>query len=353
MDMTRSSRRPLSPPILALAFTAALCGGLGSAVGPARAADDPAAGSGTECVVKGKGVVEKGVQIFSERKDGTAVAGFATQEIQLEVSDFPADPAGGRAKVKTGKGAGSVRVEGWIDPTKVPLSARADVAVAPGHVWIGRGERLKLKGSSPGKLQVEATITATGQKLKGKAGCGEITVGDVATAEVTIPAGSQKWVLRKASLDLYDDVNGASVFTLEVTSAETGLLLYSSEQKSGWIHVLHQGAIVVDAWAKAADLKAFPKGEMLDALASTSMVSISPAKLKVDGATKEVKVTKDVALRLTASESSKPIGVIEEGAEVIVVDTFGGWSRVFPKNLELIPPDAKDFWAKAEDLGLK
>ena len=331
---------------------AALASGVTSAVGTARAADEPA-GSGTECVVKGKGVVEKGVQIFSEKKDGTAVAGFATQEIQLEVSDFPADPAAGRAKVKTGKGSGSVRVEGWLDPTKLPLSARADVAVAPGHVWIGRGERLKLKGAAPGKLQVEATITATGQKLKGKAGCGEVTIGDVSTAEVTIPSGSQKWVLRNKTLELFDDVNGSSVFTLEVASAETGLLLYSSEQKSGWIHVLHQGAIVVDAWAKAAELKAFPKGEMLDALASTSMVSISPAKLKVDGATKEVKTTKDVALRLTASDSSKPFGVIEEGADVIVVDTFGGWSRVFPKNLELIPPDGKDFWAKAEDLGLK
>jgi hypothetical protein len=110
---------------------------------------------------------------------------------------------------------------------------------------------------------------------------------------------------------------------------------------------------VIDAWAKAAELKSFPKGEMLDALASTSMVSISPAKLKVDGATKEVKVTKDVPLRLNANDAAKPIGVLEEGAEVIVVDTFGGWSRIFPKNLELIPPDTKDFWAKADDLGLK
>jgi hypothetical protein len=351
--MSRTSRPRFSPPILALAFTAALCGGLTSAVPAARAADEPAAGAGTECVVKGKGVVEKGVQIYSEKKDGTAVASFATQEIQLELSDFPADPTAGRAKVKTGKGSGSVRVEGWLDATKVPLSARADVAVAPGHVWIGRGEHLKLKGSSPGKLQVEATITATGQKLKGKAGCGEVSVGDVSTAEVTIPTGSQKWVLRNKSLDLYDEVNGANVFTLEVPAAETGILLYSSEQKSGWIHVLHQGSIVIDAWAKAAELKSFPKGEMLDALASTSMVSISPAKLKVDGATKEVKVTKDVPLRLNANDAAKPIGVLEEGAEVIVVDTFGGWSRIFPKNLELIPPDTKDFWAKADDLGLK
>lgn len=352
----RAALSSTSPLLGGLAFIAALLGGPGSTVpgvAPARAADDAPQGSGADCSVKGKGVVERGVQIFSERKDGTAVAAFATQEIQLEVSDFPADPAAGRAKVRTGKGTGSVRVDGWLDPTKVPLSARADVAVAPGHVWIGRGERLKLKGSSPGKLQVEATIIATGQKLKGKAGCGEVAVGDVTTSEPTIPAGAQKWVLRRASLELYDEANGSSVFTLEVPAAETGLLLHSTEAKSGWIHVLHQGAIVVDAWAKASELKAFPKGEMLDALASTSMVSIMPAKLKVDGTTKEVKVTKDVSLRLTTADAAKPIGVVEEGAEVIVVDTIAGWSRVFPKNLELIPPDGKDFWAKAEDLGLK
>ncbi len=351
--MSRSSRLAFSPSILALSFTAALAGGLTWSAAPVRAADDPQ-GSGAECVVKGKGVVEKGVQIYSERKDGTAIAGFATQEIQLEVSDLPADPTAGRAKVKTGKGGGSVRVEGWLDATKVPLTARADVAVAPGHVWIGRGERLKLTGASPGKLSVETTNTATGQKLKGKASCGaDVAIGEVVTADVQIPSGAQKWVLRGRSLDLYDEVNGTSVFTLEVPAAETGILLYSTEQKSGWVHVLHQGAIVVDAWARSADLKAFPRGEMLDALASTSMVSISPAKLKVDGATKEVTITKDVPIRLSTADAAKPIGVLEDGGTVIVVDTIAGWSRVFPKNLELIPPDGKDFWAKAEDLGLK
>ena len=49
---------------------------------------------------------------------------------------------------------------------------------------------------------------------------------------------------------------------------------------------------------------------------------------------------------------SKPIGTIESGAEVTVIDTVGGWSRVFPKGLEVIPPEGKDFWVKAADLGL-
>jgi hypothetical protein len=308
-------------------------------------------GSGADCVVKGKGVIEKGVFIYSAKEAGTPIAGFATQEVNVEVSDFPADPSTGRAKIKTGKGSGSVRIEGWIDATKLPLSAKTDVAIVPMHVWIGRGEQVKLKGASPGKLAVQTTISATQQTLKAKASCGDLTVGRIKVDEFQIPAGSKKYVLKKTSLDLYDDSSGgSSMFTIEVPHAESGVLLYSSETKGGYVHVQHGGSLVVDAWAKTADLKLFPKGEMLDALGSSSMVSISPAKLKVEGTTKEVKVNKDVQLRLSANDAVKPIGVIEDGAEVIVIDTVGEWSRVFPKGLEVIPPDGKDFWVKAKDL---
>ena len=317
----------------------------------AAAADD--SGSGSDCSVSGKGVVEKGVFIYNTEKDGTPIAGFATQEVFLTVSDFPSDPTAGRAKVKTGKGTGSVRIEGFIDPLKVPLSAKQDVTVVAEHVWIGRGEPLKLKGASPGKLSVQTTITATQQMLKGKASCNQIAVGPVKVEEHETPKEAKKWVLKNASLDLFGESGGSSsVFTIEVPNAGAGVLLYSTEVKGGWVHVLHKGAMTVDAWAKLSDLKPLPKGEMLDALTNTGMVSISPAKLKVDGSTKLVIVDKDVPLRLTANDAVKPIGVVESGAEVIVVDTIAGWSRIYPKGLEVIPPDGKDFWVKAKDLGL-
>jgi hypothetical protein len=310
----------------------------------------PDEGAGADCVVKGKGVVEKGVYIYSAREGGTPIAGFATQEVSLELSDVPADVSG-RAKVKTGKGSGSVRIEGWVDATKIPLSARSDIAIVPQHVWIGRGEPVKLKKASPGKMHVSTTISATQQTLTAKASCGELTVGRVKVDDFQIPSGSKKYVLKKTTLDLFDDSSGgSSIFTIEVPTAESGVLLYSSETKGGYTRVQHGGSFVVDAWAKTADLKLFPKGEMLDQLGSASMVSISPAKLKVEGSTKEVKVSKDVSLRLSANEAVKPIGVIEDGADVIVVDTVGEWSRVFPKGLEIIPPDGKDFWVKAKDL---
>jgi hypothetical protein len=109
--MTRPSPRR---PFLALVAAFALAAVAGGPLRDASAAD--AQGSGADCSVKGKGVIEKGVTIYNAKENGVAIAQFATQEVTVEVSDFPAE-SGGRAKVKTGKGGGSVRIEGWMDPT--------------------------------------------------------------------------------------------------------------------------------------------------------------------------------------------------------------------------------------------
>jgi hypothetical protein len=159
-------------------------------------------------------------------------------------------------------------------------------------------------------------------------------------------------VLKRTSLDLFAEASDASsIYSLEIPVAETGLLLHATETRGAYLHVTHQGPIVVDAWAKAADLKLFPKGEMLDTVSATSMVTMLPAKLKVDGATKELKASKDTSIKLGPSDTAKSIGTIVGGADVIVIDTIGGWSRVYPKTLEIVPPDGRDFWVKATDLG--
>jgi hypothetical protein len=320
---------------------------------PLEAADSTSPeGAGSDCVVRGKGIVEKGVQVFSAKEGGVAVAGFASQEVSLELSDLPADPTTGRAKVKTGKGSGSVRIEGYLDASKIPLSTKQDASVVDGHVWIGKGEPVKLRGASPGKLQVEMTVTATKQRLKAKASCSAFAVGKVAAGDHETPSTAKRYVLRSSTLDLYDEPTGGVIFTIEVPGPESGILLWSTETRGSFVHVQHGGSIVIDAYAKLGDLKAFPKGEMLDELSGGSLVDFKAPKLKVEGSTRELKVSKDVPLRLAANESAKPIGVLEQDAEVIVIDTVAGWSRLFPKGLEVIPPEGKDFWAKASDLGL-
>ncbi|MFI5301042.1 MAG: hypothetical protein ACHREM_23410 [Polyangiales bacterium] len=306
--------------------------------------------AGAECVVSGRGLLEKGVQIFATADGTLAYAGFSSQEVPVEVSDFPADPTAGRARVKT---TGGFRIEGWIDPLKVPLSAKHDVPVVADHVWIGRGETLKLKGASAGKLVVEATIVSTQQRLRGKASCSFFAIGPVPLGDVEHTSSGKSYVLKRTSLDLFaESGDTSSIYTLEIPVAETGLLLHATETRGAYLHVTHQGPIVVDAWAKSADLKLFPKGEMLDTVSATSMITMLPAKLKVDGATKELKASKDTQIKLGPSDTAKSIGTIIGGADVIVIDTIGGWSRVYPKGLEIVPPEGRDFWVKATDLGM-
>jgi hypothetical protein len=323
---------------------------LGGPDGSARAADPE--GSGVDCVVKGRGVVDKTVSIFSDRTGGTAVASFATQEVSLEVFDFPPTPAG-RARVRTGKGSASLRIEGFVDPSKIPLSARNDLPIAPDHVWIGKGQAVRLEAASKGVLSVGMTLAATQQKLHAKAACGALAIGNVLGDDLGPPATAKKWLLKNTTLDLYGDPSGAIVFTIEVPYAESGILMYSTESQSIFQHVRHWGPIVIDAWAKTSDLKSLPKGEMLDELAGPGTISVNPAKLKVEGGVKELKAPKNLPVRLAANDASKAIGTLEDGAEVLVLDTVAGWSRIYPKALEVLPPEGRDFWVKAADLGVK
>lgn len=330
--------------------------GLALPADPARVAQaaDPE-GSGADCVVKGRGVVDKTVSIFSDRTGGAAVAAFATQEVSLEVYDFPASPTG-RARVRTGKGFASLRIEGFIDASKVPLSARTDLPLAPDHVWLGKGQAVHLEGAAKGVLAVGTTLPATQQKLHAKAACSALAVGNVLGDDLGPPESAKKWLLKSTTLDLFGDSSAGGstvVFTLTVPFAESGILLYSTEAQGLYQHVRHWGPIVIDAWAKTSDLKALPKGEMLDELAGPGAITVNPAKLKVEGGVKELKAPKSVAVRLAANDASKSIGTLEDGAEVIVLDTVAGWSRIYPKALELLPPEGKDFWVKSADLGLK
>ena len=67
---------------------------------------------------------------------------------------------------------------------------------------------------------------------------------------------------------------------------------------------------------------------------------------------REVRASKDVTIRDSASTSGKAIGTIESGAEVYVLDIVAGWASVLPKALNVAPDGDGQFWAKASDLGV-
>ena len=73
-------------------------------------------------------------------------------------------------------------------------------------------------------------------------------------------------------------------------------------------------------------------------------------KLAMDNPPRVAKAPKDIPIRAKRSEKDKPIGVLEAGAEVYVMETIAGWTNVLPKNLHVLPPEGGGFWIPASEV---
>jgi hypothetical protein len=47
---------------------------------------------------------------------------------------------------------------------------------------------------------------------------------------------------------------------------------------------------------------------------------------------------------------ARPIGVLEAGAQVYIMETAAGWTNVLPKKLHILPPEEGGFWIPASDV---
>jgi hypothetical protein len=50
--------------------------------------------------------------------------------------------------------------------------------------------------------------------------------------------------------------------------------------------------------------------------------------------------------------NTPPIGYIEAGGEMYVMETVVGWSSVLPRALNLLPPGDHSFWVPAYEVGM-
>jgi hypothetical protein len=159
--------------------------------------------------------------------------------------------------------------------------------------------------------------------------------------------------MKAPQLDLYEEVppTGAPFATLQRSQLVDSVRFIGSEPRGGFIRIQYQGEISVDAWAKASELTALPRGETSDVAPSSYTLS-SPPQLALAQAPRVVKTTRELALRIAARESDAPIGVIEPETEVYVMDTVASWAKVLPKSLHILPIDELSFWVKSSDLGL-
>ena len=344
----------MKPPSFARFLASSAFGLAAGSLAPSALADDPAQAAATvpqvsTCVLKGSQPPPKSTQIHDAASGGRVIAELTGAIVPLQISEIPADPTTGRARVQTSNGSPSVRLEGYAAPTAFTVYAVKDVPVAASHVWISDGQKIKLTKAQTSTLTAEITIAGSqSQVAKGTGACDAFALEKGTATTFTVPGNGRGYQMKSTSLDLYDDANGTSVFSLSMLEG-TGQLFWSTESKAGFVHVQMRGDIVVDAWAKWSALNPLKKGEMMDqAVPSTTVVT--GATLTLDKPPPLLKATKDIPIRSRRDEKEKAIGTIENGAEFYVTETIVGWANILPKHLGMTPPSDGGFWILSGDV---
>jgi len=299
------------------------------------------------CDVRGAPSLAKGANLWTEPQGPATIAGFAGQPVNLIASGFPATPTAGRVRVRT---SGGIRLDGFVDPNDLPLYAASDLAVVQGHLWIAQGQRLAFSAASNG-ITVEAAIAGpVTQTLRVTAPCTSLTFEKKQRVPWDVPGNGRGYLPQRGTLELRDQPGGSVIQTLRVTESGGGMLLWSTESQGGYVHVVYHEDIVIDAWVASADLVALKQGETMDRLAPASAVT-GAARLSMGGKTTLVRAQKDVPLRLSPQEAAKPVGAIETGGEVYLVQTVLGWTSVLPRALNVLPPGDRSFWVPSSEVG--
>jgi len=284
--------------------------------------------------------------------DGHPIARFSGGESAVT---FLAPPAAGTdlAKIETGTGRGSFRLQGFVKASELRLYAAATIPIASGHVWLGAGTRVTAAGSSGGKVRVDKLLrTPFNQRFSAVTECSALTFSPPASAPFSVPNAARIFVMKGAELELYAAVPpiGPPLLTLVRAGEVEGVSFFSTEQRGGFVHVQYRGELNVDAWAKAEQLTPLPRGETFDEPQSTYSLT-SPPELQLPSPPPVVKTHRELPLRGAAKDSEPPIGVVEVDTEVFVLDTVAGWAKVLPKSLHVLPYGDRSFWVKASELG--
>lgn len=328
-----------------IAASVAVLGASGSAL----AGEAAPPGSGAGCVISGDAYVAKDTTIYSEASAGNAIGVFSGARSPLKATNFPSDATTGRAQINTGAG---FRLEGFADPRALTIFGARDLAVVPGHVWISAATPLQIVGASPGQLRVRHPAEAgLSRPLTASAICEALTFDQGTRPLYEIPKNARGYVAKQGSLDLYDEAGGSVVHTLHISGEGNGQLMWGTTMRGGYVHVTMRSSIYVDAWVKFADVRALPRGELMDQVVPPSRVQ-SPASLALKEFVSEMQAPKQISLYYGRGETNPTIGVLEQGAEIYVLETVVGWATVLPKKLHVLPHSDRAFWVKAADLGL-
>ncbi len=285
-------------------------------------------------------------------ESGRRIARFSGGETTLTISGFSLGGAE-RARVETGNGRGAFRVRGFVNTKSLPLVTADEIPVSPGHLWIGKDREVTVVGATADKLKIERVASSPlRQKQSAWAPCRSLKV-TAGTPKGWSPAGfARGYVLKQDSVELFDGPGGRTVGALyRAPEATSGVLLFSTEQSSAWVHVEYHADLVVNAWAHAADLVPLPPGETMDQLAPPTPRPGTP-RLSLPANPRIVRTTHEVPLRVAARDAAEPIGIIETGTNTYVLDVMAGWVSVMPEALDVVPVNGGRFWVKKSELGI-
>ncbi|AUX40108.1 hypothetical protein SOCE26_015050 [Sorangium cellulosum] len=314
---------------------------------PAPAAPAPVV-SGPSCKLKGTAPVFKGAKLYDAPSGGRTIATFTGALVPMTLSAIPADPAAGRARLGTSDSSPSLRIEGYIAPSDVSVFTTRDIPVISGHIWISSAQKVKLVAATGDSLRAELSISGSeGQTAKATASCDAFTLQRGAPMRMEVPGSARGYLMKTSSIELFDRPNGDVIFTLKMLEG-TAQLFWSTEAKSGFVHLMSRGDLTIDAWARLKDLEPLKKGEMMDQYIPPT-TAVAGAQLALDKAPPIVKAQRSVPVRARRDEKERPIGEIEAGAEVYVLETVAGWTNVLPKALGMTPPDEGGFWIPASE----
>jgi hypothetical protein len=322
--------------------------------GPARAQTAASHGAGSQCVLRGVVRMPANLPIYDKSSGGDAFARFTGSDTALAASDFPADPKKGRAQIQTGTGTGSFRVAGYTDATRIPVHTDVAIPIVSGHLYIGAKRKVNVIAASTGRLKIQQQLKKPIQQtFTAWASCSTLTLTTSTPPGWSVPGRSRGYVVKQDQVTLYDDWHPgrSEVTALNRAPGGNGILLWSDKRRGAFVHVEYHGAITLNAWARARDLKALPPGETMDELAGP-VTKPNPPRLQLQSNPQVVKTTKEVPLRIEAKDDGKVVGLIEKDTETYVIDTVAGWANVLPKALNIAPYGGHQFWVKASDLGL-
>ena len=266
----------------------------------------------------------------------------------MSMSDIPPDPQIQRSKLSTRANEPSVRIDGYVDTTAIPVWAGRDLPIVAGSIWIASAQKVKMTGAQPGTVTVEMPIFGTNSQMaRARTSCDALALQKGTPQTQTVPGNGRAYLAKGKDIDIFDGPDGSAVFTLRMSTAD--VKLFWSEQTSGaYVHGQLRADVVIDGWLRKTDLNALPKGEMMDQYIPPE-TSIAGAQLAMDPPPRIARAPRDIPIRFQRLENDPPIGVIEAGAEFFVLETIAGWTNILPTKVYVMPAESGGFWIPSSE----